>query len=96
MHNSRSSNRNQISHDLSSFPEPLQGRPNDSARIPPVIPDHYPFRCIGRGSYGEVWLARNVIGTWRAVKVVYLAAFESDRPYQRELDGIRRFDITMH
>ena len=32
------------------------------------IPDHELLRCIGRGSYGEVWLARNMMGTYRAVK----------------------------
>jgi hypothetical protein len=28
----------------------------------PTIPDHQLFRRIGRGAYGEVWLARNVMG----------------------------------
>jgi hypothetical protein len=32
------------------------------------------IRRIGQGSYGEVWLARNVMGTYRAVKIVYRAA----------------------
>ncbi len=59
---------------------------------PPVIPDHTLLRCIGRGSYGEVWLARNALGTWRAVKIVYRRAFDSDRPYEREFTGIRRFE----
>jgi WD40 repeat protein len=54
------------------------------------IPDHSLLRVIGRGSYGEVWLARNVMGTLRAVKIVRRAAFESDRPYLREFEGIRR------
>ena len=44
------------------------------------IPDHELLSCIGRGSYGEVWLARNVMGTYRAVKIVYRAAFEHARP----------------
>ena len=52
--------------------------------------DHELLRVIGRGSYGEVWLARNVMGTWRAVKIVRRASFDSDRPYRREFDGIRR------
>ncbi len=59
---------------------------------PPVIPDHTLFRCIGRGSYGEVWLARNALGTWRAVKIVHRRAFDSERPYEREFAGIRRFE----
>ena len=55
-----------------------------------TIPDHTLLRVIGRGSYGEVWLARNVMGTLRAVKIVRRAAFDSDRPYLREFEGIRR------
>lgn len=62
------------------------------APAPPVIPDHTLFRCIGRGSYGEVWLARNALGTWRAVKLVYRRVFDSERPYEREFTGIRRFE----
>jgi WD40 repeat protein len=47
---------------------------------------------IGHGSYGEVWLARNVMGTYRAVKVVRRSTFDDDRPYKREFDGIRKFE----
>ena len=43
---------------------------------PPAIPDHQMVRRIGSGSYGDVWLARNAVGTWRAVKVVYRAQFK--------------------
>ena len=59
---------------------------------PPGILDHELVRCIGRGSYGEVWLARNVMGPWRAVKIVYRRSFDHDRPFERELEGIRRFE----
>ena len=38
---------------------------------PADIRDHELIRRIGQGSYGEVWLARNVMGTYRAVKIVY-------------------------
>jgi hypothetical protein len=31
----------------------------------PIITDHELVCRIGRGSYGEVWLARNVIGAYR-------------------------------
>ncbi|MGB7749537.1 MAG: serine/threonine-protein kinase [Verrucomicrobiia bacterium] len=37
---------------------------------PPVVPDHELLRLIGRGSSGQVWLARNTLGTCRAVKIV--------------------------
>jgi WD40 repeat protein len=63
-----------------------------SSRNPPEVPDHTLLRCIGSGSYGEVWLARNVMGTYRAVKVVYRQTFENDRPYEREFNGLKRFE----
>ena len=50
------------------------------------------LKLIGRGAYGEVWLARNVMGTYRAVKVVSRDAFDHDRPYEREYEGIRHFE----
>ena len=59
---------------------------------PPRVPDHELVRRIGQGSYGEVWLARNALGTWRAVKVVYRDNFKDARPYEREFAGIRRFE----
>ena len=56
------------------------------------IPDHELVRHIGSGSYGEVWLARNVLGTLRAVKVVWRESFDSDRPFEREFAGIQKFE----
>src|SRR5438105_1975419 len=56
----------------------------------PAVADHELLRCIGRGSYGEVWLARNVFGIYRAVKVVYQQ--EDHRTFDRELAGIHRFE----
>ena len=58
----------------------------------PIVPDHELLRQVGRGSYGEVWLARNVMGSFRAVKVVYRASFDSDRPYEREFGGLQKFE----
>jgi WD40 repeat protein len=58
----------------------------------PAIPDHTLIRPIGRGSYGEVWLARNLMGALRAVKIVWRGQFESGRPYEREFDGIQRYE----
>ena len=49
-------------------------------------------RRIGRGSYGEVWLARSVTGAFRAVKIVYRNHFDSARPYDREFEGIQKYE----
>jgi serine/threonine protein kinase len=59
---------------------------------PPQVPDHQLLRKIGGGSYGEVWLARNTLGTLRAVKIVYRHVFEDNRPFEREFRGIQRFE----
>ncbi|HYE33435.1 MAG TPA: hypothetical protein VEH27_18575 [Methylomirabilota bacterium] len=71
----------------------LSGSPlHQLPAAPPMIPDHDLARRIGQGAYGEVWLARNALGTCRAVKIVYRANFKDARPYEREFAGIRRFE----
>src|SRR4051812_39390671 len=59
---------------------------------PPTIADHVSLRKIGSGAYGDVWLARNALGTMRAVKIVYRARFEESRPYEREFNGILKYE----
>jgi serine/threonine protein kinase len=54
----------------------------------PDVPDHVLLHRIGRGSYGEVWLAHSVLGARRAVKVIYRDRFQDARPYEREFAGI--------
>jgi len=56
------------------------------------IPDHELLRCIGRGAYGAVWLARNVMGTYRAVKLVHGADFARARPFLREYEGLLNYE----
>ncbi len=55
-----------------SVREDATGQANtaEPARDVPFIPDFQLLRRIGQGSYGEVWLARNIVGTYRAVKIV--------------------------
>ena len=51
------------------------------------------LRRIGGGAYGEVWLARSTAtGARRAAKIVWRHSFEDDRPFQREFEGIQRFE----
>ncbi len=64
----------------------------EAASAPPEIPDYQFVRLIGQGSYGEVWLARSVTGAYRAIKAVYRANFDHDRPYEREFEGIKKFE----
>lgn len=59
---------------------------------PSRIADHELVRCVGKGSYGEVWLARNVLGTYRALKIVHRGSFDSDKPFEREFEGIQKFE----
>ena len=61
-------------------------------RPDPLIPDHEVLRKIGGGAYGEVWLARGVTGAMRAVKIVYREDFSDDRTFEREFEGILRFE----
>jgi len=58
----------------------------------PEVPDHVLLRPIGRGSYGEVWLAHSVLGVGRAVKVIYRDHFQDALPYEREFMGILRVE----
>jgi len=57
----------------------------------PFIPDHVLVKMVGRGAYGEIWLARNAIGTYHVVKIIRRASFDSDEPYEREFRGLQRF-----
>ena len=73
-----------------SIGQPAQ--PSITHCLPPTIPDHELLKKIGGGSYGEVWLARNILGCWRAVKIVYRNSFDHDRPFEREFAGIQKFE----
>ncbi len=66
-----------------SFPEdPLPDAPEYELFTP----------AIGQGGYGKVWLARNAIGQWQALKAVYQSKFgENRQPYETEFKGLQRY-----
>jgi CHASE2 domain-containing sensor protein len=62
-----------------------------SIRACAVVPDHELLRCVGKGAFGEVWLARTAIGTYHAVKIVSRGDFSSADSYAREFKGIEKY-----
>jgi Protein kinase domain len=68
--------------------------PNPRTSLASGVPvtDHELIRLIGRGSYGEVWLAKNTLGTFRAIKIVYEKTFRDKRPFEREFNGVKKFE----
>ena len=59
---------------------------------PPFVPEHDLLRLIGSGSSGQVWLARNSLGTYRAVKIVQEKTFRQRRSFDREFEGVLKFE----
>jgi serine/threonine protein kinase len=78
---------------MSNFEEPHHAAPGPGAApSPPRDLDYELVRLIGLGAYGEVWLVRDKAGLYRACKVVYRQSFTHERPYEREYQGIQKFE----
>jgi len=59
---------------------------------PPVVAEHQLLRLIDSGSGGDVWLAQNALGTYRAVKFVFRKSFPWAKPYEDEFQGLLKFE----
>jgi CHASE2 domain-containing sensor protein len=46
---------------------------------------------FGEGAYGKVWLARDTHARWVALKTVYRKKFEHPEPYEREFNGVNKY-----
>ena len=62
------------------------------AHAPPADSDYEIGPADRPGGYGDVWLVRDRAGDYFACKVVYRESFENDRPYEREYEGIQKFE----
>lgn len=56
------------------------------------IPEHELLGHIASGAYGDVWLARNAVGTLRAVKIVRSDQQASSICFEREFRGLQKFE----
>jgi eukaryotic-like serine/threonine-protein kinase len=73
--------------------------PEKTVQIPidrqplPDAPEYELFEPhFGEGAFGKVWLARNAIGQWQALKAVYQAKFGNDfGPYEAEFHGLQKY-----
>jgi len=74
-----------------SYPEEFRTPLPEGTATAPHVPGYALLRCIGRGAYGEVWLAQNHIGTYNALKLVYRSRLPEGRAYEREFRGIRKY-----
>lgn len=56
-----------------------------------ILANHELLRPIGQGAYGEVWLARDEIGVYHAVKLIHKKTFPDRNPFEREYRGILQY-----
>ena len=63
-----------------------------SSLFAPPIPEHELIRPMGSGSSGTVWLAKNALGTFRAVKIIQAGSSRHYNSFQSELNGVLKFE----
>ena len=73
-------------------PAPKPAPKTPAAELPDT-PDYELFDPpFGEGAYGKVWVVRNAVNQWQALKVIYLSKFDNNTdPFDREFNGISRY-----
>ncbi len=70
----------------------VEDSPTQSAEAP-RMPDYEVIRCVGRGAFGDVWLARaKATQRFRAIKLVCRSRFPRTSLYETEFAGLRKFE----
>jgi len=70
--------------------------PTSDGRVPPEVPGFDLIRPIGKGGYGEVWLATNrTTGRLRAIKIIAAARSGTVDPAGREITSVVRLEANL-
>ena len=55
------------------------------------IPDYDLIKLIGEGGFGQIWMARDALGLYRAIKIIRYDKSKSLESYEAEQNGIRHY-----
>ena len=70
--------------------------PTSDGRVPPEVSGFDLIRPIGKGGYGEVWLATNrTTGRLRAIKIIAVARSGTLDPAGREITSVIRLEANL-
>ena len=76
--------------------EQSKGSPPEEPGVRPDVPDLDLIRPVGRGGFGEVWLARSrITGHLRAVKVIPLRGLGTTDRAGREITSLTRLEASL-